>query len=98
MGRKVVILLVSLAVLTYAVPLTAMGSAETDGTQRLSDAKAVLLSAAEISHYQQMQSLAQAKGLLLLHGGGPLTNDQALVVFIIAAAVIAGVTIALATS
>jgi len=98
MGRKVVIFLVSLAVLTYAIPVTATDSVGTDGPQTVSNGKAVPLSASAISHYQQMQSLAQAKGLLALHGGSPVTDDQALLVFLIAAAAIAGLTIAFATS
>ena len=91
MGKKVMIVLLSLVISAYASPVVGMGTAGSKGTETASSGKAVALSDSEISHYQQMQSMAEAKGLLCFQGGGPLTDEEALVVIVIAAAAMVGV-------
>ena len=93
MSKKVMIFLLSLVISAYASPVAGMGSAGSKGTDTESSSKAVPLSSSEISRYQQMQSIAQAKGLLSLQGGGPITDKQALVVMAIAAATFVAVAI-----
>ena len=97
MGKKVMIFLLSLVISAYASPVAGMGSAGSRGTQTASSSKAVPLSTSEISHYQQMQSMAEAKGLLSLQGGGPVTDEMAMVVIAVAAAAIVGVAIAVSS-
>ena len=94
MSKKVMILLLSLVISAYASPVAGMGSAGSKGTETESSSKAVALSSSEISHYQQMQSMAEAKGLLCVQGGGPLTDEQTLVIIVVAAAAIVAVAIA----
>ena len=93
MGKRVMIFLLSLAISAFASPVVGMVSPRSKGAETVSSSKAVPLSASEISHYQQMQSRAEAKELLSLEGGGPVTNEMALVFFAIAAAVVVGVLI-----
>jgi len=88
MGKKVMIVLLSLVISVYASPVAGMGSAGSRGTETASSGKAVPLSDSEISHYQQMQSRAQAKELLCVQGGGPVTDEQALLIMAIAAVAI----------
>ena len=91
MGKKVMIVLLSLVISAYASPVVGMGTARSNGTETASSGKAVPLSDSEISHYQQRQSMAEAKGLLCVQGGGPLTDEQALVIIAVAAAAIVAV-------
>ena len=97
MGKKVMIFLLSLVISAYASPVLGMGTAGSRGTQTASSGKAVALSTSEISHYQQMQAMAKAKGLLSLQGGGPVTDETAIVVIAVAAVAIAAVVIVVST-
>ena len=91
MSKKVMIFLLSLVISAYASPVVGMGSSASRGTQTASSGKAIPLSTSEISHYQQMQAMAEAKGLLSLQGGGPVTDEMAMVIIAVAAAAIVGV-------
>lgn len=71
MNKKVMVVLLSVVILACTSSVMGMVSSWSKSAQSPSSCEAVPLSAAEINHYQQMQSAAQAKELLSLQGGGP---------------------------
>jgi len=96
MSKKVLVLALSLVILASACPVAAMVSASAKRAKIESSCEAVPLSASEITHYQQMQSTAEAKGLLLLQGGNVTTSDW--VFYSIAVAFCVGIGILVGTA
>ena len=100
MNEKVMVVLLSVAILACTSPVMGMVSSSSTSAQTGSSCRAVPLSASEMSHYQQMQSAAQAKDLLSLRGGsGPEDPEvQSTVWIAIGVAFTVGMAFVLATA